>query len=129
MINDRLAEIISKLQNVSLKIRTLEEEASDFLYKQGDKVKYGAKLREKTDLLVKLPAMVEENRSLLSSSIKSMITDKLGGMSFSAEKATQLDSIFYMSALLYPEDYKKGDMNDLESFINVLDQVKDERTV
>jgi hypothetical protein len=129
MVNEIIAEIISDLKIISVRIKSLEEEASDLLDQQGDKEEYAAKLREKTDLLVMLPALVEVNRSHLPTSVKSLIKDKLGGMAFSAEKAIQLDSIFYMSALLYPEDYQNGDLNDLESFINLLYQVKDERTV
>jgi hypothetical protein len=34
-----------------------------------------------------------------------------------AEQALNLSSIFYLSALLYPEDYKVGERNDLERFV------------
>jgi len=38
----------------------------------------------------------------------------------SADNALSLDSVFYMSALLYPEDYHEGEANDLELFAEEL---------
>ena len=34
-----------------------------------------------------------------------------------AGMALQLESIFFMGALLYPDDYEAGDPNDLERFL------------
>ena len=44
----------------------------------------------------------------------------LNSFAVRAAQAWELSSIFYMSALLYPEDYREGDLNDLELFIDRL---------
>ena len=46
-----------------------------------------------------------------------LLKNQIGAFSFSAGKALDLGSVFYMKALLYPEDYADGDNNDLENFI------------
>jgi len=38
-----------------------------------------------------------------------------------AGQAMDLGSIFYMTALLYPEDYVAGEKNDLERFLDAFD--------
>lgn len=38
----------------------------------------------------------------------------------SASTALRIGSVFFMTALLYPEDYKPGDLNDLEAYIEEL---------
>ena len=44
----------------------------------------------------------------------------LNSFAMRAAQALELSSIFYMSALLYPENYREGDRNDLELFIDRL---------
>ena len=39
-----------------------------------------------------------------------------------ANTALKLDSVFYMSALLYPDEHKKGEPNNLERLIAWLEQ-------
>jgi hypothetical protein len=40
--------------------------------------------------------------------------------SMSASTALRIGSVFFMTALLYPEDHKPGDPNDLEVYIGEL---------
>ncbi len=42
---------------------------------------------------------------------------RLRAFSASANNALRLDSLFYMSALLYPEDHKPGQPDDMQVFI------------
>ena len=44
----------------------------------------------------------------------------LHGFSESAEKSLQVNSPWFMSALLYPEDYREGEPNNLEKLIQSL---------
>lgn len=46
---------------------------------------------------------------------------RLHCFSASATNALRLDSLFYMSALLYPEDHQPGQPDDLLTFIHSLD--------
>lgn len=41
---------------------------------------------------------------------------RLARFTASAENALALDSVFYMSALLFPDEYRDGEPNDLELF-------------
>lgn len=45
---------------------------------------------------------------------------RLRAFSASANNALRLDSLFYMSALLYPEDHKPGQPDDMQVFIESL---------
>lgn len=113
-------KLVQKLNDIAAQIRKLESEAAIALYENSDKNSYSEKLAKKAEILVELPTMCEELTKDLSPEILSFIQDILGGISFSAGKALHLNSIFYMSALLYPEGYKDGDNNDLEDFIEKL---------
>ena len=50
------------------------------------------------------------------------IKSELNDFSINASEALELNSTFYMSALLYPEDYKPGNPNNLEKFIAQLEK-------
>jgi len=43
--------------------------------------------------------------------------DRLRRFSESAARALELESVFYMSALLFPENHAAGEANDLEAFL------------
>lgn len=113
-------DIIVKLEEIALTIRKLEKEAHDTLYINKDKSAYSQKLKEKANLLVELPDIIGRMADNIPTSHQSLLIDQLGGMSFSAEKSLELDSIFYMAALLYPENYQDGDKNDLENLLEQL---------
>jgi len=117
-----LSSIIKCLKELSIQIRGLEKQAYEALYTEGDKEVYKNKLMEKATLLKGISLLVDENLSKLPLPINTLLRDRLGGFSFSAGKAIQLDSVFYMKALLYPEDYEEGDSNDLETFIGSLEE-------
>ena len=48
------------------------------------------------------------------------ITQKLEQFSMSASTALRIGSVFFMTALLYPEDHKPGEPNDLDAYIEKL---------
>ena len=114
-------KLIRILKDVARQIREIEDEAIIALYENSDKETYILKLNLKTEMLAQLPQMCAEASGDLTAEMQSFVRDRLGGISFSAGKALQLNSIFYMSALLYPEDYQEGDQNDLENFIEKLE--------
>ena len=58
-----------------------------------------------------------KDETSLEPELAQLLKNQTGAFSFSAGKALDLNSVFYMSALLYPEDYADGDTNDLENFI------------
>ena len=116
--------LIDKLKGYALKISTLENNAREFLAKDYNLNGYRENMRQKAELLHDLPDHFQQTVQQLDldTYTRKYIKDKLGGFSHGASKALALDSVFYMAALLYPEDYRDGDKNDLESFIFSLEE-------
>lgn len=86
-----------------------------------DQRAYIAAMREKAGVLVGLngeaqPYLDElENADALDYAERGLET-----YSYNAGKAIELDSVFYMSALLFPVDHKAGEPHNLELFRNEL---------
>jgi hypothetical protein len=117
---EKIEKVIDMLGEVAEKIRSLEAEAQRALLTNDDAVTHREKLQEKTMLLMDLPDMVEP---LLDEAPAAAAREIRAGVDNFARRAGQamgLSSIFYMSALLYPDDYKEGDSNDLEKYIDRL---------
>ena len=53
----------------------------------------------------------------LSGQEKERVREVLSAFSQNARTALHLDSVFYMSALLYPDDHRKGEPDNLEKLI------------
>ncbi|MGA7877440.1 MAG: hypothetical protein WCA08_17400 [Desulfoferrobacter sp.] len=105
------------MQSSAAKIRLLETEAQEALFERNDNAAYERKLREKTLLLLDLPETLHPLLEGVKTDEADKIRSRIAGFSRRAEPALELSSTFYMSALLYPEDYKPGEMNDLEKLI------------
>lgn len=112
-------KLISTLTAAATEINRLENKAKTLLYEHADQRGYHEQLREKAILLSEL---AEEATQLndLSPQLKALVKERVGAFSFEADRALRLDSVFYMSVLLYPEDYLEGQPNELEDFINDL---------
>ncbi len=99
-------------------IRRLEAEASRALHEAGDTAAHREKLTAKCLLLEALP---EETAGALAGSDADGVTAFAAGLEDFARRAgmaLSLESIFFMGALLYPDDYQDGDPNDLERFLD-----------
>ena len=108
-----LAEFIEKEAE---KIREIEKKANSVLYDNKDEDSYREFMRSKALNLSSLAGKGKALVDLLNEEDKNIIADRLGAFSGSASRSLEVGSIFFMSALLYPEGYKYGDLNDLESF-------------
>ena len=91
---------------------------------RGDLPGHADGMHEKARLLA---ALREESAPLLAALPPDMdaaererLSHRLHCFSASAHNALRLDSLFYMSALLYPEDHKPGQPDDLQAFIATL---------
>ncbi len=111
---------VSILENAAENIRRFEHEARDALFLGDDPETYRQKLQEKTILLMELSEMVAPFYEGMAEDIRVEIETELNSFAKRAAQALELESSFYMSALLYPETYKEGDPNDLELFIDQL---------
>jgi hypothetical protein len=113
---------LSALQSAAEKIRLVEIEAREALFEKDDPAAYRQKLREKATILLELSETVAPFYEGMDKDARAECEKGLSSFAMRAAQALELSSIFYMSALLYPEDYREGDPNDLESFIDRLRQ-------
>ncbi len=103
-----------------LKIAALEARARELLARDnggddgGDA--YRAVMRDKATLLANLAQEGEKFLPSLPAHLRQAAGDELRRFSHSAKSSLGLNSVFFMSALLYPEDHKPGQPNDLELF-------------
>jgi hypothetical protein len=115
-----ISNVLSVLQSAAEKVRRIEHEAREALFKLDDSKTHRQKLQEKTMLLMELPELIVPFHDTMAKGVRTEIEAGLNSFANRAAQAWELSSIFYMSALLYPQDYREGDRNDLELFIDRL---------
>lgn len=96
-------------------IRDIEAKAKSCLGTEYSK-EYDELMRQKAHILLNLADRAREQDSKNIKNIKEILKT-LQQFSKSAEMSLSLNSSWYMSALLYPEDYKDGAPNNLEKLI------------
>lgn len=114
---------LESARQIARRVRSLEAEARSALLDHGDTDGHRARLTEKCRLLAALPETVAR---LLPSAATDDTAAFAAGLEDIAERAgmaLSLESIFFMGALLYPEDYRDGERNDLERFLEEFDPV------
>lgn len=107
------------LENRAAEVRRIEKEALDALGRDEITV-YRAAMRRKAELLAALPKDALPALASLAPELRDEVRERLLRFAQSAANALSLNSVFYMSALLYPEDYRDGEPNDLEVFLQEL---------
>ncbi len=120
--NEELQRMAEWLSEQAVRIRELEKTADEHLHGQGDVESYKALLQEKAQLLSGLPDEAQPYLEKLPREIRDSVEHQLQAFAHSALQALNLDSVFFMRQLLYPEDYEEGTDNDLERFIRTLRQ-------
>jgi hypothetical protein len=98
-------------------VRAIEAEAEAIIHGQGDQAGYVAKMREKAMLLADLAGDAQGLVLALPSAQGEAAAERLERFSQSAANSLKVGSPFYMSALLYPDDYRQGSPNDLERHV------------
>ena len=101
----------------SAEVKECERKAGVALYEDNDEVRYRDLMCQKASLLASMAEDADPLLSALSGREKSLARERLESFSASAKTALRLHSVFYMSALLYPDDHKAGEPDDLENFI------------
>ena len=112
---EALAGLIQWLRERHDRIMTVEAEALRLL-ESGDTPGHNAKMRA---------ALGEDAKPLLaglSGELRFNLALALERFSGSARNALGLNSVFYMSALLYPEDHKQGEPDDLTVCIDRMER-------
>lgn len=97
-------------------IRELEAKAEQELHGTGGQKGYERLMRQKAELLRDLADNALEQSGVVEDELSADVSDRLRAFSESAAMSLQIGSVFFMSALLYPEDHRPGSPNDLEVF-------------
>lgn len=115
--NSTAAEVVSRLDDIAVQIRTLEAEAEILLHEQNDPDGSEANMRRKAELLSELPDVVDDYLDALAPAVREKVENGVDRFSQRAMMALNQGSVFWMRNLLYPDDYQQGQPNDLERFI------------
>lgn len=101
--------VASYLLEKSQLIKSIEQKAERVLESEGQEA-YAQTMREKALVLASLAKDTQKAFPQLDEDTLLL----LQRFSDSAENALRIGSVFYMSALLYPEDYVAGQPNNLD---------------
>lgn len=107
----------SFLEAKASQVRSIEADAQEFMGETGDQEGYEKRMVEKAKLLAALADDAEPYFNDIDPALLTQIRARLQRFSSSAGNALSIGSVFYVYALLYPEDYREGEPNDLEEFI------------
>ena len=100
-------------------IMACEQSAMDEL-KAGRAAEYKSKMKEKALKISSLAEDCKPYMEAISPDKREEIARELERFSTSAKAGINLDSVFYMSALLYRDDHKEGEPDNLYVFIENL---------
>lgn len=119
MANQALTDLIDFLEKTNADVKRLEQEGDKAIESQGQ-LAFQAKLEEKAEILAALGEKAWKLTERIEGDFGNEIAQKLEQFSMSASTALRIGSVFFMTALLYPEDHKPGEPNDLENYIEEL---------
>ncbi len=97
-------------------VAAYENKAAQALEK-ADPVEYREQMRLKAELLAALLENGESRLGAMPEAEAAPLRSRLRRFAASASNALRLGSVFYMSALLYPEDHQPGQPNDLDVWL------------
>lgn len=103
-------------------VREAEEAALDLMHNKGDEAGYRAGMRRRAELLAGLSEAAAPFLDAVPAERRPMVEHRLDMFSQSARRSLDIGSVFYMSALLYPEDHKPGEPNTLEAWLTELER-------
>ena len=98
-------------------VRDCEQRACSALYDDRNESAHRDLMKQKAALLASLAEDAAPFISALSEQEQEEAQESLDAFSQNAQTALRLDSVFYMSALLYPDNHQKGEPDNLEKFI------------
>lgn len=114
-----LVDLIAFLEEKADRVRQLEAEGDAVLEREGQR-SFQIKLEEKAELLAALGEKAWKLTEAVEGDLGKEIARKLDQFSMSASTALRIGSVFFMTALLYPEEHKPGEPNDLDVYIEEL---------
>lgn len=115
MPNQAVIKLAEFLRQRASAVKALEDSAAAIIA-TGDQAGYAARMREKAELLRDIADDAEPLVSALENMLAEAARARLEGFTASASTALGIGSVFFMSALLYPDEHKPGEPNNLELF-------------
>jgi hypothetical protein len=119
MSSNALSDVITYLEHVAAEVRKIEEQGECVLADQGQ-ASFQNCLRKKAELLNGLSESTSDLVSRLPEDQAEAVGRRMRRFSKIAGMALRLDSVFFMTALLYPEGHQPDEPNDLEVYIEEL---------
>ena len=121
MQDPALKELIVFLRERHSAIKALEANAKRSLYEHNDEPGYRKLMEERASAIAGLEFVCEPLLSALpDTQLRDSIEDDLQRFAAGANNSLRIGSVFYMSALLYPDDHKDGEPDNFERLINSL---------
>jgi hypothetical protein len=115
-----LAALIDWLKIRHAAIKALEADALKALHEQGDEGKYRALMQQRAQAIADLGEDSKPLTADLPGQERALAVSSLSRFSRGAQNALSIGSVFYMSALLYPDEYNEGEPDNLERLISEL---------
>lgn len=119
---DSTAALTRWLKDQHAAVCACERQALDALHERKDESAYRKGMLDKARMLAALEREAEDLVKALPEEIRDRVRADLSSFSAGARMSITLDSVFYMSALLYPDDHKPGDPDNLQLLIASLEQ-------
>lgn len=120
MAEQTLKRFIAFLEERAARVRALEAEAAGALEGAEGQKGFEKHMRAKAELLAALSQDAKPLLADLPEAQAAPLARKLKVFSAGASNSLRIGSVFYMSALLYPDEHKPGEPNNLEVFISEL---------
>lgn len=102
-------------------IKNREADALACLYDEKDEIAYRQLMMERAEFIATLDVETRELVQALPESIRDDIAATVRRFAEGARNALRIDSVFYMSALLYPDEHKKGEPDNMDLLIRFLE--------
>lgn len=116
-------DIIAFFEEVAHNIHDFEDKAKLSLA-EGRNDEYIKIMAQKAQTLASLPIEIKKySMSALDEKAKLFLTQKINQFSSSAKNAQHFKSTWYMSQLLFDEDYKDGEPNNFDLFFEKLKSI------
>lgn len=115
-----LPSLLDWLRKRHTEIKKCEDKALAALYNDEDEVTYRDFMRQRSELIAALSTDAAVHVGDLPESLREEVTENLERFAHGARNALKLNSVFYMSALLYPDEHQKGEPDNLEYLISEL---------
>ena len=116
MSADAAAKLADFLDEKAQQVKAIEAEAEAVIHGKGDQAGYEALMRKKAELLSNIASDAAPLAAALGRGLSDAAAERLGGFSHNAAMSLKVGSVFFMSALLYPDDHTPGEPNNLELF-------------